>query len=373
MKKTSFWNKMKILSSSTDKIVNMDNLFISDEKPEFVTIKQNYTKKNRYSEKDLQQISDFYRYNFRLGKSNDTIFVPKTELEKILAMRGEIITIYKEDNLIGSIISYEVPISINININVNDKINSTIYDDMKYTSKDIIFGCTTSLILHKKYRGTGLGIALIQESLQLMYETGTKVAYFINNVSRCNNSIPITNWYYPLNLEKLDACHYVYPREFRNRFELTGENLSVNVNNRNLNSAHAFYTEIMKKKPFYFSPSIDYYQKWIERFKTYVVIQNNCITGLYSFNHRSIWYPSLNTVLEIGYLITCIGFDTNFVIQQALLQGKKSFDLMVFQEIGDIKADNLDKIFAQRNFKTYVNFFNTPIRLKPSDFYAPVL
>lgn len=371
MKKSLFWKKMKILTTINSKDINMNELYISDERPNFFANIDDYDKKNSYNDKELQQLSDFYRYNFRIGKSNNTIFIPKYELQKILDMKGEIITLYKENNLIGSIISYEIPLSINVNI--NKKINDTIYDNIKYRQSDIVFGCTTCLILHKKYRGTGLGMALIQESLQVMHETGIKAAYFVNDVSRCANSITNINWYFPLNLEKLDNCHFLYPREFRSRFQVKDNPLSFLVDNHNLKDSHNFYIEYIKEKPFYFSPSFEYYQKWVDRFRTYIVLENNNITGIFTFNHRSVWYPSLNAVLEIGYLITCIGNNIDFVIQQVLLEGKKTFDLIIFHELGDIKAENLDKIFAQRNYKTYINFFNTPILLKASDFYAPVL
>ena len=369
--KISFWNKMKIFTKENRKNIDVNELYISNVRPEFL-ITEGYTKKSKYNEKEIKALSDFYRYNFRIGKSNNTIFVFKSDIEKILNMRGEIITIYKENVLIGSIISYEFPICINKKINKTE-IGTTIYDDMKNQKDDIIFGCTTCLILQKKFRGTGLGIALIQESLQVMYDTGIKAAYFINNVSRCANSIAIINWYYPLNLDKLDKCRYLYPREFKNRFQIQGENISKIVDVNTLKLSHDFYCEYMKKKSFYLSPSLEYYEKWIEKFPTYIIYENDVITGLFSFNYVSVWYPSMNTVLEMGYVITCIGENIDLVIQQVLLQGKTLFDLIIFHELGDIKANNLDKIFAQRNFKTYINFFNTPIQLLPSEFYAPVL
>lgn len=369
MRVSTFWNKMKIFTKDR-KNVDVNELYISQELPEF-SVRNDYTKKREYNSIEIKELSNFYRYNFRIGKSNNSIFVPESDLTNILNMKGEVITIYKDNILVGSIISYEIPVAINKKINIPNVI--TNFDNIKNKHDDVIFGCTTGLILQKKFRGTGLGIILIQESLQRMYETGIKAAYFINNVSRCSNSIPIINWYYPLNLDKLDKCHYLYPREFRNRFSVEGSNMSMIVNSDNAIMAHDFYTRYVKEKLFYFSPSIEYYQKWIKRFETYVVLENSRITGLFTFNHVSIWYPSLNAVLEIGYLITCIGEDIDFTIEQVLLQGKNSFDLIIFHELGDIKSKNLEKIFAQRNFKSYINFFNTPVQLSHADFYAPVL
>ena len=357
------------------KKTNSKELFISLDKPIFFASKNIYTvktsSKNNFNEKDIKELSDFYSSNFRVGKSNNTILVSVSEIKKFLSISTEILSIRIEDKLVGCIIGFILPIQININKEIYH--SKTIYDNIKNEEDNIVFACASYLILNKNYRGKGMGMSLIQESLQLFYEYGGLGSYFINAVSRCDNSIQILNWYFPLNLDKLNKCGFLYPKDYRNLFEINENGIAVKVDESNIKEAHNFYMNYVKTKKVYFSPSIEYYSKWILMFPTYIIYTKENIVGLFAFFERSIWYPSLNSVIKSLRCITCIGQDIDLIIKESILEAKKSADLLYFYELGDIKSENLNKIFAQKEYRTYINFFNTTLQIPACEFYSPPL
>jgi len=375
---SNFWDKMKILKSSKKYIQKKENenVFISLDKPCFFNVEDyNYivktSSKKRFSDEEILKLSIFYSNNFRIGKSNDTIFIKREELEKILNIQGEILCLYISEVLIGSIISF--PLSVGLNTNRNINTNKTIYENIKCKNEDIIMPCSTYLLLDKKYRGKGLGIALIQESLQLFNEYGGLAAYFINKISRCDNSIPIINWIFPLNLDKLDSCKFNYPRNYKNIFNINGKSKAILVNNSNIKDTYNFFIDYVSDKKMYFSPSLDFYSKWIILFPTYIIKDKEEIIGLFSFHNKEIWYPSLNTKINSCFVITCIGKNIEQILSETVLKTKEFYDVVTFYELGDLKSENLNKMFAQKSSISYVNFFNISLYLKPSDFYLPPL
>ena len=265
-----------------------------------------------------------------------------------------------------------VPLTVNIDIDKKINISQSERSISNKTDNSFFFGCGSYLILDKNYRGNGLGMVLIQESLQILYDNGGLGSYFINTVSRCDNSIPLIKWIYPLNLDKLDSCHFVYPNNYRNRFEIGEKSEAIKVDEINIKEVYDFYIEYMKDKKVYFSPSLEYYRKWIKMYPTYI-LKDEKIEGLFSLRSNVIWYPTLRTNINTGYCITCIGKNIDIVIKQVLYEAKKYFDVLIFYELGDVNSNNLNNIFAQKNHKAYINFFNTTFKLDKSEFYAPPL
>jgi len=48
------------------------------------------------------------------------------------------------------------------------------------------------------------------------------------------------------------------------------------------------------------------------------------------------------------------------------------FDFLNIFEIGDINMTLLKSVFAQGSSKGYINFYNTRLKIKAEDFYAPI-
>ena len=371
---SKYWIKMEIWNSSKKYNKATEELFISLDKPSFFVNRGYYESQNSLkralSTQEIEYLAELYKYNYRIGKSNNTIFVSNKNINDFINLNSLILTVYQKNELIGSMISILIPLSIATHTNIKD--NSETFEYIKKEKKDFVFGCSSYLILTKKNRGKGLGMAAIQESLQILYENGGLGAYFINTVSRCVNSIPLFVWYYPLNIEKLDACHFNYNKEYKNLFishihDETNNRVSL-VDKSNIQISYEFLISSQKDKKFCFSPSLKYWEKWTNVFPTFIVEEKNKIIGLFVFNNHEIWYPTNRTLINTGYLIFSIGE----ILKEAIIQSKKYYDILMIYEIGDINLQQLNQIFAQRSHKSYINFFNTTISLLNHEFYAPL-
>jgi hypothetical protein len=351
-------------------------LFISQERPAFFVNKEYYNVKTSseyiFSAEELKQISAFYCRNYRIGKSNNTIQVDLNDLNRYINVLSELLIIKNENNLLGSIISFNIPIKINSEINIKVLIKSSDRFNFFKSENSLMFGCSSFLILDEKYRGKGFGMALIQESLQKLYEYGGLGAYFINTVSRCDNSIPLFSWFYPLNLEKLDTCKFNYPKDYKSYFILKDEGRRIEkVEDKNVKNAYDFYMNYVKDKKFYFAPSYEYWQKWIQSFPTFLIYKDNEISGLFSFNSNNVRYALLRSEIMNGILLTCIGEQPE-TLQSSLFTAKKFFDILTIHETGDLTKKVLLNVFAQNSHKCYINFFNTRLKIDASDFYCPL-
>jgi len=365
---------MEILRNKKD---DNANLYISQERPAFFVnnslYKTSTSSKKIFSDEDIKEISKFYCSNYKIGKSNVTHKISINDLKRFLNLDCELLTIRK-DNLIGSMLSIYVPVTINLTIDKTKLIEtSERFDNMK-SHDSIMFACASYLILSRKYRGKGYGMALIQESLQVFYDYGGLTAYFINSVSRCINSIPLYSWIFPLNLSKLDRCNFNYPSNYKSLFNLKN-NLTyttVKINRENSLQALNFYHKFMKDKKLYFSPSKKYWLKWVKTFPTYMVFNNDEIIGLYCFNHEINYYPINKEELLVGSLLLCVGQQPQ-TLKNALLESKKYYDLVKIYETGDMNKKILNTVNAIKTEpNVFINFFNNQLFLKSSDIYIPL-
>ncbi len=365
---SKYWNNMEIFKKYKK---NDNTLFLSQKRPAFF-VKRDYTvltsSKYLYSDTELLKLSNFYSKKYKVGSSNIQQ-ISLTDLKRFLNLYMEILTISRDKELTGSIISIYTPITIQTELDKTTIQTSERFNKVK-TEKSIMFACASYLILDEKNRGKGLGMALIQESLQKLYDHGGLGAYFINSVSRCDNSIPLNVWYYPLNLEKLDECKYDYPRDYKSHFlkNMSGDFNVIKVVQENSKFAYEFYFNWMSKKIFYFSPNYEYWQKWIISFPTYIVYSEENIIGLYSFDSCNIRYPINQQNILTGKLLFCLGD----VLKAVLSTAKNLFDILELYETGDLNERYLKSVFAQKAYKKHINFFNTRIALKSSDFFAPL-
>jgi hypothetical protein len=235
--------------------------------------------------------------------------------------------------------------------------------------ESIFFACTSFLILDNKYRGKGYGMSLIQESPKVLNEFGILGAYFVNNVPRGKNSIKIYSWIYPFNFSKIRKCGFQYPIGYEHAFQAcyddTIEQITDDI------KGYEFYHNYMKNKIFYFSPSTDYWNKWINCFDTYLVYKDNEIIGLFSFAHDKLYHPSCNDYINKYNLLLCIGKQPE-TINASITVARKKSDIMTMSETGDITINLLKSIFAQGLNTSHLNFYNTNLELTAADFYAPI-
>jgi len=298
-----------------------------------------------FTEAEINEISEFYSKKYRVNKSNITQNVTVSDFKRYFNLQIELIAIYSliSEELIGSIISFLVPIN-----------------------SSAIFPYTSFLVVDDKYRGKGFGMALIQESLKLLHDTGDIGAYFVNNIPRGKNSLKLFTWFYPFNFAKIRSSGFLYPNGYENYFQINYEDRIEKATKNN--NGYDFYCSYMKNKKFYFSPSIIYWQKWIENFQTFLVYRNEKIIGLFSIDSNVLYGKSY---LNQGNLLLCIGEQPE-TINAAITIARKDFDLLIMHELGDVTFDLLKSIFAQGLYTNYINFYNTNIELVTRDFYMPI-
>jgi len=363
------WRKDNERKRNSDK----NSLFISKERPILFTNKnEEYDIKNSwldsFDKEYIEKISSFYD-NYSLGyNTTEKNKISIRYIENYLRLKAVILTLNLDNKIIGSMVSFIIPIKIKTELNKNS-IETTF---KSFIEDSLFFCCATFLNLDRKYRKKGLGMCLIQESLQTGYDHGCLASYFINTISRCSNSVQFFYWYFPLNLDKLDSCNFPYPKNYKNLFIIKEMKNIFRVNSYNIIDALKFYKKETEDKKIYFSPTLDYFKIWIEIFPTYIVVNEGNITGLFSFNIRNTYYPMTNNEIFTGYLITCIGKQPETLVS-SLFIAKTLSDVLYLYEIGNLSASLLSSVNAQRSNKGFINFYNIKISLKSEDIYFTLL
>ena len=362
-----YWNNMYIYLKSK---ICRDQLYLSHKKPDVIdkndciVLTSNAKKCNL----NLSSLSEFYCKYYKIGLSNNLIYLNIKDLQNFLYIDAEILTLHNLKHLlIGSIISILIP--INISDEREDQTYSTRFNFFRQKDK-AVFACTSFLILDSKYRKKGYGMKLIQESLQILYDNGGRAAYFINNVSRCDNSIKLNLWYFPLNLEKLDNCNFPYPNNYKSKFIVKCCDNITQVDENNCKEAFDFYISLVQDKKFAFYPSFEYWVKWIHSFPTYF---NEY--GIFSFNTLSVWYPVNRVHLITTTLILSVSksnCELN-MIKTILYTAKiNNSDIINIYEVGNISDKLLVSLFFQQFNTSYMNFYNTSLTFTKEDVYVPL-
>ncbi|MBA3286300.1 MAG: GNAT family N-acetyltransferase [Nitrosopumilus sp.] len=366
---------MKILR---DKNHSSQELLLSQEIPSVMKNNIEYsiksTETHQFSDVELNEISNFYRKYHRVNNSNNIILVSVDDLKKFLNTKVQLIVMYtKEGEILGSIMTFIFP--SNIDTNLNKKINVSLSSkilDFYGTHDFLLTACTSFLIVHPNYRKKGLGMVLIQESILSFYKMGGMLAYFMNNISRCNNSIPINIWYYPLNLSKLDSAKFPYPHNHKSLFiPKEDKRITQKVDNSNSIRAYEFYMNYVKDKKCKFLPGFNLWNKWVETFPTYIIINGNIIEGIFSFNNSMVWHSVCMASLNTGYILFCLGSQPS-TLNKSLIEAKKSYDILIIYPVGDLTDEHISKVNAKKTSKLYINFYNLNAHLTAKDFYAPL-
>ena len=377
---SKYWKKMEILRrggiyGNKTNTSNDKSLYLGQERPAFFVNKSMYKlqiiSQDNNSEEVLHRLSKFYRANYKIGNNINTIQVSTEEINRYIQIGADIITIHK-DRLIGSSISLYLPIRIVTQLDQQSLIERIEEFNAMGSDDSIILGCCSFLVLERKFRGKGFGMSLIQESLQKFYDKGGLTAFFVNKDSRCDNSVSLVNWYFPLNLAKLDSCGYVYPKQYKSLFTLDKPtNEIIKINETNAEMSWVFYMKLISNKRFVFAPSLNFWKKWILSFPTYMVRDNSDLIGVFSLNSSFTYHPIYRETLSTGTVMICIGKQPE-TLQNALYQAKESFDILGLYQAGDLTARLLAQVYAQKMSTNYINFFNTRIKLSAADFYVPI-
>lgn len=393
-----YWDKMLIVrEEEKGRDVKGDELIISQQRPSFFAAEKIPKflsviclddESLTLNEKTLQKVSDFYTKN-NLMLSGNMNRVKPLDLMKFINLDAELVLIKFRQKIIGSMLSILFPIRIAcvfsegelININSDNRVN-TSQKSIRHENivgkerEDFVFANATFLNNHKKWRGKGLGMVLIQKSLQIAYDQSILCAYFLNTKPRCSNAVTIKNWIYPINPDRLDKLHIDYPRKYRSTytFSLPTNHSLILVNENNAQEALDSYLELVKNKKFYFNPNISYWRKWIVNHNTYMLKIDTKFVGIFCTNKITTYIPSKKCELEHGNILFCVGKQPETLMSLLFQCRQNGYDMLMLQEYGDLNKYLLTNILAiNTGTSDYLNFYNTRIRINPEDIYAPLL
>lgn len=384
------WNEMWILKKEDKEKEGTqereeNEFIISQERPVFFSVDNfpfqiAYLHNRTLKLNCLEKVSNFYTENNLMLSGNMNRVTP-ADLLKFINLDAELVIIKNKREILGSILSILFPICVNTNLQITDIVHKNdrycnIVESRVKSYNNIVFANTTFLNNHKKYRGKGIGMVLIQKSLQIAYDEGVLCAYFLNSTARCKNAVAIKNWIYPINPDELDKLHIDYPRKYRSSYTITlTENYDIIlVNKENMGIALELYLKLVKDKKFYFNPGIKYWEKWITNHKTYIVKIDDEEVGIFSINKILTYIPNKNCEVRHGSILICVGQQPATIRSLIFTCRKEDFDLLMLQEVGDINSRLLSNIWAiYTDTKDYLNFYNTRITLLPSEIYSPLL
>jgi len=388
MNHSFYWDKMLINRTG----ITNDGLIISQEPPDFFTnnklwenveIKCLYEKTINFKT-TINKLSDFYKKNNKLKTGNITLVEPE-DILKYINLNGELVMLCekrKRKRIMGSVISLHIPVRINTEIETQDIIEkSNKYKHILPNNpdgKNFIFGCTTFLNNHRNYRKRGLGMVMIQKSLEIAYKEGILSAYFLNTVKRCTNAIPVRNWYFPLNLSKCDQYGIGYYNSYRGYYKVKVpvDCGIIKIDKSNLSESLNEYLDLIKNKKFYMIPDINYWSKWTKLFSTYMVKKNNKIIGIFTLNGFNNLITEKNCILKYGQIMIYISrSDNNLDVMKSLLsKAVETYDIMHLQQAGNVTPYILQKILAIDTKQCdYINFYNSTINLTSDEVYVPLV
>lgn len=350
--KSNFWNKMNIYRKSIRRRTN--NLYISTDPPPVFADRNSYIFEvydETSSDEEIKEICDFHNSEYYdLGKNRVKIDLDIQELKNYIDLGSQICLLRnKQNQIICMCLKIHLPTKMDTSLNINSIEYSEKYKSI--VGDSLLLGVCTNYIAKSEYRKKGFGAALLQESINFFYNGGGLGALFVNYTSRSDNSVPLNYWTIPFCTKK--DCYDVQK-----------------VNEKKSEETLNYYLSKVSNKKFYFSPSLDYWKKWISFFPTYVIYnKENKIESLCSCSISKTLVKNIKS--NTCYLKLFVGEkDTLSTLFGQL--GKDGYDNIYVRELGELTESVLLSLNAQRTGKKYINFYNMQMYVKPTDFFVPL-
>jgi len=321
------------------------------------------------TEKILNNISLFVENNFSKNLLSPLpINLPLENILKYFNINSQLEIIYDKSNLLGVNVGFYLPIDIkteldkNSPLNCSEELKSLCYKD------SIIVEYSTYVVIDKKRRNRNTASYLLHSGIKHLYDQGILMFMGSHGIKRTLNPVEYTLWYYPLNFSILDKIDYLYPRNYKSLYKLEATKYSVKeINESNIIKSFDFYLKETENKKFCFKPSFILWKKWIKSFSTYIILDENEIVGLFSYEIIKTHNKKHDVIVNKGNLLLCIG-----CLKTALYHIKTEADLVFINELGDITENDLMRLYAQKISTRYLNIYNTRIKLDKSDICIPI-
>jgi len=282
-----------------------------------------------------------------------------------------------DNSLIGTILSLPFPIKCEIPF--------CKMEEEEYTKAEIIIhGCTTFLNVYSKLRHLGMCMFLIKELISYGYEKNIYCSYQMTSFKLCENSFQISAFYRPLNLLRAANLGFVFSgfdeiHKFnQNRMKYnnkTPKGYSIKqVSIKNSEKALSFYNKMTNEKKFVFSPDLQFFNKWITEFPTFIVFLEKKIVGIFSI--KTIDFGTLNEIE--GELCLPLLFSSKKEEKEKVLKclistaSERNFDVLYLYSVGDLTQEILESVHAIKTNNSWFSLYNNSMKLTPLDLYVPL-
>lgn len=376
-KESIFWSRMFI--GTEEKESKSDGNVICYEPPPFFTnrflSKFNVDYTFTPSDQLLEKAEIFYSKEFKLKNGNKPL-INTGILKRWINIGSLIVTLNKSNKIKGSAISLVLPIKIKIK---QDKLIEQTYqytDIIDQNDDVIVMGLTTHLNLHHKLRNKGLGMVLIQRSLQCAYDIGITCAYFINTESRCSNSVPLISWSYPLDVHKLISYGLGYNGRYTQKYKINipADISYLRVDKTNYQECYNTYRNLIENLYNVFCPNLYFWKRWILNIPTYIVKRKDKNIGVFSYNGNNIEIAKINKIIPTAYPMFCIGEQPSTILSLLDVCKKDKYEVVNITQTGTLTRQVLQSINADKlKGLSYINFYNTDIHLTAEDIHFPLV
>lgn len=351
---------------------------ISTEKPVDYDRNKKVVLSRNFSESEYEEVIDFLKEQNMMASGNYTL-LSRGEIEKYKKLGFYSVLMRNESNkLFGTIFSIPFPIKCSLTA------GST--EDSEYTKDKIItHGCTTFLNVSSKIRGFKMCMLLIRELAQYGYENNILCGYQTTSFPLCDKSVEINNWYRPINMAKSLLLGFTFPgyNEISNfnknrmlyKCKCPKNYIIEQVKHKNLEEAFSFYISINENNRFVFHPDLDFYQKWVKEYLTYIVKFENKIVGIFSISTINC---KMGNMIE-GRLCLPLLFNSQKGKEEKVLKcllsigEQKDYDLLYGNQIGDLTEQVYTSVNSVQNSKkTYFSLYNNNMDVNSEDLYVPI-
>lgn len=187
-----------------------------------------------------------------------------TTYKRLLKLDSHLGRLYLNNGMIGIIIAIIVPIRI------PDK--SVHY-----------YGVTAYFTIRGLYRGNGYGLSLIYAMKEYCALNNVKRGYHIIPVKK-GPALHVKQWYYPFNIGLLNIVGFNI--EFQPIIKcpvIKSQIKVIHINDTNYKLAHQYWCNYNCNEGFVYWPSPEEYHKFISAIPSYMVVVNNQLLGLFSY------------------------------------------------------------------------------------------
>ncbi len=341
--KHKFWYKQPV---SRTFFKNKEGVII---KPKNLIVDCNLDKKYSWNTiRDVKEFKNFLQNNYTKSEYYDINYLnwilnsPYKHITKLSNMpnRNNInIALYHTNKLIGTITGRPIMLKINKNI------VEGFYVDF--------------LCIHKKYRNKGLTPKLISKLLSIWkkYKLDMHIFKIDNNPLPFDNIGCFNYYYYDLSINS---------KSFDNKL-IKGVNIKK-LNKKYIEMAYEFFHNSVKRYKLYQIYTLDefkYYFLSNKHIKTYITLQNNVITGFFTFTKMKYKHPFQKNktaqCIELTYFLT---MESNIIYN--FINMFKKYDFLIFLDAMQNK-ELVDILKPHKGHKTYYQLYNYYTCVKNDD------